>query len=575
MEIENTLNIGIIGGGPNGLFMLKRLLEQNWKNLNIHIFEKKDQLGAGMPYSVEGASVEHITNVSDNEIPQLISSIADWVIENKAEALKYDITAENFNEYKVLPRLFFGNYLSSQFNELLKKAAELNIPVTVYKNTIVDDVVFNYKTKEITILTAQEKYNFQIGIICVGHCWPKTYEDRVQGYFDSPYPPKKLSIKVNHAVALKGSSLTAIDAIRTLARSNGKYIKLEDGSLVYQLDKGSENFKMIMHSRNGLLPAVRFHLDDSQLKNKSILTEEEIFAHRKTNHGFLSLDYIFEKDFKNLFIEKDKTFYEKIKDLSIEDFVDLMMKQRENANPFQLLKAEYLEAEKSIEKKKSIYWKEALGILSFAMNQPAKHFSAEDFQRLKSVLMPLISIVIAYVPQSSCEELLALYDAGVLDLISVGDDNEIIPEENGGVTYQFKDENDLDKAIYFPLFINCVGQPQLPFEKFPFSGLLDGQSLSHATYQFQFEENGLAALKENPDEVEFYDEKYYLKVSGLAINDSFQVIDKFGAFNPNIYIMAIPYISGYNPDYSGLDFCEAATMKVIEGIEKNFEIKAN
>ncbi|WP_192501012.1 hypothetical protein [Flavobacterium sp. PL002] len=57
-----------------------------------------------------------------------------------------------------------------------------------------------------------------------------------------------------------------------------------------------------------------------------------------------------------------------------------------------------MEAEKSIKRQQSIYWKEMLATLSFAMNHPAKYFSAEDMQRLQTVLMPLIYIVIAFVP---------------------------------------------------------------------------------------------------------------------------------------------------------------------------------
>jgi len=44
------------------------------------------------------------------------------------------------------------------------------------------------------------------------------------------------------------------------------------------------------------------------------------------------------------------------------------------------------------------------------------------------------------------------------------------------------------------------------------------------------------------------------------------VIDPYGAYNSRIYIMAIPYIGGYNPDYSGLDFCEAASEKIRNAI---------
>jgi hypothetical protein len=52
-------------------------------------------------------------------------------------------------------------------------------------------------------------------------------------------------------------------------------------------------------------------------------------------------------------------------------------------------------------------------------------------------------------------------------------------------------------------------------------------------------------------------------VPGITINDNFQVLDSYGAINSCIYIMAVPYIGGYNPDYSGLNFCEAASEKIV------------
>ena len=240
-----------------------------------------------------------------------------------------------------------------------------------------------------------------------------------------PYPPVKLALQINHPVAIKGSSLTAVDAIRTLARHNGTFEKDAQGKVSYRLLPDNPQFKLILHTRNGMLPAVRFHLEDSHLSNDALLSDEEIAAHIAANHGFLSLDYIFEKDFKAPIKDKQPGFYEQIKEMSLEEFVTAMMELRERLDPFQLLKAEYVEAEKSIRRKESVYWKEMLGVLSFALNYPAKHLSAEDMQRLQKTLTPLISIVIAYIPQSSSEEMMAMHDAGVLKMIPVGDDSRV------------------------------------------------------------------------------------------------------------------------------------------------------
>ena len=43
-------------------------------------------------------------------------------------------------------------------------------------------------------------------------------------------------------------------------------------------------------------------------------------------------------------------------------------------------------------------------------------------------------------------------------------------------------------------------------------------------------------------------------------------MDQYGAYNKKLYIMAVPYIGGLNPDYSGLDFSEAASLRIVKDI---------
>lgn len=553
--------IAILGGGPSGLFLFKRLLASGNKDIEIDIFERRSFLGAGMPYSSCGANDEHITNVSENEIPELVTSISEWAKTVSPAILnQYNIDPDNFNEYKVLPRLFFGMYLSAQFDLLLEQAKIEGIVVKVYLECHVKDIVDKPALNETWVnVLEMGMLKFDVVMICIGHHWPMINEGKVPGYFDSPYPPAKLNLHLNHKIAIRGSSLTAIDAIRTIARNNGAFLKDEDGNLIYQPFNHCPNFKICMHAIDGLMPAVRFHLEDSHLSNDSLLSAEEIAAHIANNNGFLSLDYIFEKDFKEILSEKEPAFYKKIKDMSMEEFVAAMMALREQLDPFQLLSAEYAQAAKSIKRKESIYWKEMLGVLSFAMNYPAKYFSAEDMQRLQHTLMPLISIVIAYVPQSSCEELLALHHAGVLEMIPVSADSKVVPEnKKGGVVYQ---------STYYQTYINCVGQPHLNYSDFPFKSMIADKMISQARIRFKSESCGKKALEDGSKKVERgEDGAYYLKVSGIGINDGFQVIDEYGAYSERVYIMAVPYIGGLNPDYSGLDFCEEASKRIVKSL---------
>lgn len=557
--LKQDMRIGIIGGGPSGLFVFKQLVESGRTNFRVSIFEKKQELGAGMPYSLDGSNREHITNVSGNEIPDLYNSVEAWIKKVDRDTLnRFHIDPEHFNDYKVLPRLLFGMYLSDQFKLLQKKAKQVGISAQTFFGTQVNDLID--RKESVSVETDKGTFEFDRVIICAGHYWPKNYEGNVPGFFDSPYPPAKLALQLNHAVGIKGASLTAIDAVRTLARSNGTFCEAGKGRLTYALNDSSKGFEMLMHSRNGLLPAVRFHLEDSHLGKDSILSAEQIDGNRADNDGFLSLDYVFEKNFKEPIREKEPETYAKIKNLNMEGFVEMIMTMRENLEPFQLFKAEYIEAERSIKKRESVYWKEMLGVLSFAMNYPSKYFSAEDNLRLQKTLMPLISVVIAYAPQGSVIELLALHEAGVLDMVTVGTQSEVRPKEGGGAIYHYGD----GQTAHFKTFIDATGQPHLNLSDVPFESLRKDKVLSRARLQFRDPAIGQQKLAENNGQVELArDGNYYLLVPGVTINDSFQVVDDYGALNERLFLMSVPYIKGYNPDYSGLDFCQEASKRIV------------
>lgn len=577
MKAHLSNSIAIIGGGPGGLFMYKRLVENFMPGIEIHIYEKNNDLGYGMPYGHDGAEDEHITNVSGNEIPELVTTVSEWIKTVPKDTLdKYNIDPEKFNEYKVLPRLLFGQYLNAQFKMLLKKGKDLNINTTVHYNTKVTDIIDQPGKDEVIIVTDNGRTSYNSVVICSGHIWPKGKEGEVTGWFDSPYPPQKIAMRANHPIAIRGASLTAIDAIRTLARHNGRFEKDDKGILHFYVNEDSPDFKIAIHTRNGLLPAVRFHLEDSHLGKDTVLSDEQVKANREENDGFLSLDYVFEQNFKSYIRKNDPEYYNTIASLNMEAFVDQVMSEREEQDPFDLLKKEYVEARESIKRHESVYWKEMLAVLSFAMNYPAKYFSAEDRLRLQKTLMPLISVVIAFVPQSSAEALMALHNAGRLSMVTVSDDSEVIPHNDGGAVYKYADEQGSKHEDHYPLFIDSIGQKHLSYKDIPFRSLIDNHTASHAALRFRDASVGRKLLDKGDETViKGPDDEYYLIVPGIAINDHFQLLDKFNALNDRIYVMAVPLIAGYNPDYSGLDFSEAASAAIIEAMTGDKLAKAS
>lgn len=567
--MQQNIHVAIIGGGPSGLFMYKRLVEKNIAGLKVSIFESRKQLGAGMPYSYEGATPEHLTNVSDHEIPALVSTIEDYVQSLSETTLRsYGIDVDDFNRYKVVPRLLLGRYLSEQFMLLKRMADEKGIETQIHLGSQVSDIIDLESQTQVKIMVGStDTYIVDKVIICTGHKWPTRYEGNVEHYFESPYPPSKLALKTDHAVGLRGASLTAIDAIRTIARHNGSFEALETGELRYQIDPGSENFKLLMHTRSGLLPAIRFHQEEPFLANKLLISEEELMLNRLENEGFVSLDFLFDRNFKAQFKEKDPDFYAIVEKLSLEDFVEAVLSLREQKDAFEGFRQEHEQALKSIRRRQSIYWKEVLSALSFTLNYPAKYMSAEDMLRLKKVLMPLISIVIAFVPQSSSRELLALHDAGRLEVVNVGTDSRVEPASDRGANYFYTDESGIEVKTHYKTFVDCVGQRPLDFKEFPFKSLVDNGNVSPAYLRFRSVEQAKEQMLAGNDHMFVApDGAIFLQVPGVKIDDSFRLVDHSGNASQRLFMMAVPYMGGYNPDYSGLDFCAATSAIIVSKI---------
>lgn len=563
---SRPIRIALLGAGPSALFVLKHLFDTEQKFFTVDVFESGNRLGCGMPFSAAGAGPEHITNVSSDEVPELVTTLEQWMTERGLGPAAGSETSHSRSDNQVVPRLVFGEYLTDQFERLLERGDRKGLTCRIHIETPVKDISDKSRLSAVLVSTeAMEPLEFDHAIICIGHHWPHPREQLHAGYFDSPYPPRKLAKQFQSPIALLGSSLTAIDAVITLARQHGAFSR-EGSVLVFHPAPGCDDFAITMHSRNGLLPCVRIHLEDSHLTERS-LSEEVLAKHIADNDGFLSLDFMYEQSFLAPLRERDPQLFSAVKDLTLEQFVEAMLARREDRAPFELFKAEYCEAQQSLREWKSVPWKELLAELSFAMNYPAKHLSAEDMIRLQDVLMPLIAVVIAFAPQSSSEEIIALHDAGRLNVIAVGDKCEVEPQAEGGVRIVSTDESGVPHGQYFPTFIDCTGQPHLSIDSFPFQTLVSGEAVVPARLKFRSSESAEAEIaRGNMEVVADAGGAHFLRVPGVKISDDFRIVGSDGEANPRISLMAVPYIGGYNPDYSGLDFCDEASRRIVESI---------
>jgi len=555
-------SLGLIGGGPAALFLFKKITE-TLPPCRITIFESSSRLGCGMPYGARGASFEHVSNVSSDELPPFEPSLKDWMQSLPKEDLQtYGIDKNDFHEKEVVPRLLLGDFLESTFKSLIERSKKRGFEIEALLETRVTGLALD---RQMSIVFANDqKYEFEKIVICTGHHWPRSHEDKVDGYFDSPYPPEKLAKRFNHTIALRGSSLTAVDAIKTMARNNGNFVE-ENGELIYKVDKDSKEFSIEMHSRQGFLPCLRVHMDEPYVKKDRIIAKDDIEKNIKENGGFLELDFLFEMGFKLPLKDTDPEFFETIKDMSLEEFIEKMMSYRSQKDAFELFKEEYADSIKSIKREESVPWKEMLAALSIALNYPAKHMSAEDMLRLQKHLLPLVSTVIAFIPQSSAKELLAMHRAGRLKLVSDGDNGDVTIED-GKIVYSWEDTRKV-----FKTFVDCVGQKPLQEKDFPFRDLQKQNVTSSARLRFRDQSIGKKLMSDGNEKVFQDGQSYFLDVPGVNISDNFQLVDGDDIASDKVFLMAVPYMGGLNPDYSGLDFCANSADLIVEYL-KNEEL---
>jgi hypothetical protein len=223
-----------------------------------------------------------------------------------------------------------------------------------------------------------------------------------------------------------------------------------------------------------------------------------------------------------------------------------------------------------------VYWKEILAQFSFAINRPAKYLSAEDTQRYRQTVKPLISLVIADMPLSSAELLLTLQASGKLELVAVDTDSDVQINDNLDIVYHIhKEQNNIATTVY-QTFVDCTGQKALSIDDFPFRRLLRSLSISIPTVRFKACERACKGhYPQSEGQASPTSDDCCLVLQGFAINDFYQMMNRNQDPIPGIFIMAVPFITGFNPDYSGLDFCNHAASLIVAKLTQSSANKTN
>jgi hypothetical protein len=574
--MNHRQTLALIGSGPSCIYLLKHLFDGvdafRARLAAIEIFEKRGTAGMGMPYHPETTDRWNMANISSEELPELPMSSADWLRGLDARRLEaFGIEPGAISESEVYPRLALGEYLHSQYQALIDGLAAAGIAVREHADCKIVDV--REEQDHVTLVEdGGARFSFDRVVLATGHYWPEQDHPK-SGFYASPWPIAKLlpaeGETFNFTVGTLGASLSAFDVVSSLAHRHGTFEK-KGGGLVFLPHPGTEKFRIAMHASDGLLPHLQYSQAEPLRDITRYVSEDELLALRDEN-GFLRLAIYFDRVCRPVLIEafrKDEmpevvALLEDRK-FGLEDFAKKMTADHDYADAFDGMRSEMKEAEKSVEDDQPIHWKEAIDDLMYALNFYAELMPAEDHLTLRSIFLPFLMNVIAALPLASGRMLLALRDAGKLEIVT--GKAEVADRSSEATTTTVKvDDNGEKSEVSYRMFVDCSGQGGLELKDFPFPSILKDGGIREARAPFR-DPKAADALPEEQREKVFEEQGCrYFPIGGIEIDRDYRLVGRDGRTSRKIADLAFPHTSGVRPYSYGLQACNDTARLWVAG----------
>lgn len=283
----SKFRIAIIGGGPSGIAILKKLTSSLSYDLNIevHMFDSKTVVSHGSPYAVDNKHA--ILNRSVSGMSYYLKDsqdFASWCNENN-----FFKDQENI----FLPRKMFGNYLFEQLSEASLFLKSKDVPFFYYQRLITDCSVFNEERDGIRLTFDNDSFADFDHVICATGNFrirnPYNFKNK-KNFIDNHLQINKLDFMKfdnQNPITIIGSRLSACETAIAISKVNPKV-------------------KILMVSNSGELPPVRGNVMDHEPR---FLTLENLKNYLEKN-GSINVDYV--KDLLNKDLSFFNTSYEEI-----------------------------------------------------------------------------------------------------------------------------------------------------------------------------------------------------------------------------------------------------------------------
>lgn len=446
-------------------YTLKELLKSENK-LDITILEAEEQMGCGMPYR-GGMNADYMyCNAFSKEIPAITRRLATWLHDQDATFLEQwslepgDIDARDF-----YPRVLLGAYMTSEFARLCEAGREAGHTVLALPLHKVSDVLPMASGFKVEVMTpeGQTDFTFHDVVLATGHVWSKA-PTIGSASLTSPWPYANITALPAGKIGILGSSLSAIDVIVALGHAHGTFSE-EGENVTWFPELGHEAITITMVSHLGIMPEPDFFYA-YPYEPLSHLTAEAVSA--EISKGSVGL---LDRVFALLLAELDHADPLYLTRLgpdakTIDGFSNAYFAEREKLGGLRALRTTLEDAVQSVKEKRTQEYRYALLRGHENFEPILGQLDNNDWQIFHDKLMPVFGDCYAAIPHISVRRVLALFDAGVLDIIPTGEDGDFKTGAAGGVVV-----STIDGDIHFDALIDARGQSSASLSELPFQGL--------------------------------------------------------------------------------------------------------
>ncbi|ESQ79432.1 hypothetical protein AEYBE204_10520 [Asticcacaulis sp. YBE204] len=423
-----------------------------------------------MPYHPDINDQTMLANIASIELPPVIVTLSAWLhSQPDSELERMSIVRPLINDREFYPRIILGEYFRAQFLEVVQLAESRGHIIEVMAGCRVTDIKLEKNWIEIEAVSRQGDsniYNVDHAVMATGHNWLETTEV-TPGYFISPWPAPILKKIHNVPVGILGTSLSAIDAMMTVATGHGAFYRNVQGILEYEPFPNTESLTITLMSRKGVLPEADFYCP-IPYEPTAICTGAAVAA--LIEKGPINLlNGVFDLFVKELY-NSDPEYAAKIgiSLLTVETFAKAYFSEREGSDPFTWAVKNLAEAVENKRLGHTVNWRYAILRMHEVIAQAVPYFNEVDLGRFHKYFKTVFVDNYATVPHQSIERILALRRAGKLEILRLGNDCQIDPAtEAPGVTVTYE-----AASRAFPAFIDATGQAASSALNLPFPTLL-------------------------------------------------------------------------------------------------------